>query len=104
MLNSLNIALQGFLLTPVAMAVQGLLGGEPIGPQPEQPAAPQRVPSSARRSTSMSKAEFAAMVKRLYGAPQALVLPPSAQEQATRRKMRQRKQHRIAALAAQVLQ
>ena len=102
-LSARSIALQGFLLTPVAMAVQGLLAGEPTAP-PEQPAPVQRVASGGRtRSTSMSLAEYQAMVQRLHGAPQ-VVLPPSVQEQATRRKMRQRKQHRIAALAFEALE
>jgi hypothetical protein len=99
-----GIALQGFLLTPVAMAVQGMLAGDEIvTPPPEQPAAPTRAASSQRRSTSMSLAEYQAMVKRLYGTP-AAPLQLSKQEQAKRRTMRQRKQHRIAALALQVLE
>lgn len=97
------VAIQGIGFTPVAIAVQGLLGGEPIVPLPAQPAAPMRAPSSARRSTSMSLAEYLAMQKRLYGTPNA-PLQLSKQEQSKRRAMRQRKQHRIAALALQALE
>lgn len=103
-LTARGIALQGFLLTPVAMAVQGLLAGEPITPGPGQPPAPMRVAASARRQTSMSLAEYLAMVKRLHGLPEAPAQLAKQAQVRHARVRRQRKQHRIAALALQVLE
>lgn len=98
-----GLALQGFLLNPIAMAVQGLLaGGEIVVPEPT-PEPIRRRASQAGRGASISLSDYIKAQNRrnAFHAIDAMLL--NQEQEKKRRTLRQRKQHRIAALAVAAL-
>lgn len=67
-----GIALQGFLLSPVAMAVQGLLGGDPADPTPPEAAQVRAAIVGRGPGTTVNWSEYF----RQLAPPVAPVLPP----------------------------
>lgn len=91
------IALQGFLLTPIAMAVQGLLGGESVLPPVQSPALRPPVIGSGGPGTSINLSDY---LKRftLGNPPPAAAHAPA--QQAARRKQQRRAEEEILLLCA----
>lgn len=100
-----GLALQGFLLSPIAIAVQGLLaGGDVVLPLPEPaPTFRRRASAASTRGTHISLSDYIKAQNKRKPLQIVDVMLQNQEQEKKRRALRQRKQHRVAALSMAAL-
>ncbi len=99
MTTARGIALQGFLLTPIAMAVQGLLSGDPVLPTDPSPALRAPVVGSGGPGSHVNLSDYLRQFGR--GVPVApMPVQQILQTTRTRRARRQRREEEVLLLCA----
>ena len=100
MITALSLALQGFLLTPIAMAVQGLLGGDAVDPPILAPSFRPGVVSSGGPGATLNLSDYLKKFT-LQASPPARAPSPSPAVMAQRAaRRRQRMEEEILQLCA----
>ena len=89
-----GIALQGFLLTPIAMAVQGLLAAPPVDPPIPAPT-PRRADYELAGGGPGNNISFADYLKRFAPLPVPTTTPTAAPTTAPTKKKRQRMEEEL---------